>query len=107
MTIHVQRCADCGTVNYPAREICRNCLSDRLAEVEDTGAGQLLAVATLHRSLEPAYDTVLPVRIGTVKLDCGPQVIAFVGDDSASGDCVSLEPMVQPLGQPAWLARRT
>ncbi len=105
MTIRMQRCSECGEVNYPARQVCRCCLSERLAQEEVADTGKLLAVSTLHRSLEPAFEAVLPVSIGTVKLDCGPHMIAFVSDDLAPGDRVQLKPMRNPLDQPTWQAR--
>lgn len=104
MTIRMQCCPECGEVNYPDRQVCRRCLAGRLTEQEVADTGKLLAVSTLHRSLEPAFDAVLPLRIGTVKLDCGPQVIAFVSVDLAPGDRVRLKSMRSHLNQPTWEA---
>lgn len=77
MTIRLQTCAACGACQYPPRDVCRTCLRDELVWTEDSGRGQLVAAATLHRSLDPA--AALPLRIGTVALDAGVRVIAFLG----------------------------
>ena len=77
MTIRLQICAACGSCQYPPRDVCRTCLRDELVWTEDSGRGQLVAATTLHRSLDPA--TALPLRIGTVALDAGVRVIAFLG----------------------------
>lgn len=104
MTMRMQCCSECGEVNYPARQICRRCLAERLTEQEVADTGKLLAVSTLHRSLEPAFDAALPMRIATVKLDCGPQVIAFVSVDLAPGDRVRLKSTRSLLNHPTWEA---
>ena len=79
MTIALQVCAACGRVNYPAREVCRNCLGDRLEFVEMSGAGRLLAQTTLHVSGDPFFRERLPWRIGSVLLDNGAVVLAHLG----------------------------
>lgn len=88
MTIRLQTCAACGARQYPERDLCRTCLSDELIWAEDSGRGRLLAVTTLHRSLDPA--TTLPVRIGAVALDAGVRVIALLGRGVQPGNHVLL-----------------
>ena len=42
--IRLQRCADCGAAQYPPREVCGACLSDRLAwDSADSLPGRVLA----------------------------------------------------------------
>lgn len=91
MTISLQRCADCGTWQYPRRDVCRSCLSDALAMADDPGLGRLLATSDLHRSLEPDLAARLPLRIGTVLLDAGPHLICFVADGLAPDERVTVE----------------
>jgi hypothetical protein len=79
MTIALHVCAVCGRVNYPAREVCRNCLGDRLEFTETSGGGRLLAQSTLHVSGDPFFRERLPWRIGSVLLDNGAVVIAHLG----------------------------
>lgn len=88
MTIRLQTCAACGTRQYPARDLCRTCLRDELIWAEDGGRGRLLAATTLHRSLDPA--ATLPLRIGTVALDTGVRVIAYLGHGVQPGDRIVL-----------------
>ena len=38
----VQRCEQCGTHRFPAREICSNCLSREVAWVKVSGKGEVL-----------------------------------------------------------------
>lgn len=104
MTILLQRCADCGAANYPARAVCGACLSDKLVDREDEGLGVVLAIARLHRSLEPAQAAHLPLRIGTVKLDAGPHVLAILGDEATVEGKVRLEAGRYVRDEPVWFA---
>jgi uncharacterized OB-fold protein len=90
MTIRLQTCAVCGARQYPERDLCRVCLADVLQYEEDDGRGRLLAEATLHRSLDPAFASELPLRIGAVALDAGVRVIALIEADARAGDAVVL-----------------
>jgi uncharacterized OB-fold protein len=104
MSVLIQRCDECGRVNYPARTICRACLSDRLSELGEPGEGVLLATSLVHRSLEPAHAPRLPLRIGTVRLDCGPHVLSFVAENVQPGARVRLSVTRNAGDEPVWLA---
>jgi NAD(P)-dependent dehydrogenase (short-subunit alcohol dehydrogenase family)/uncharacterized OB-fold protein len=71
-------CKSCGTIQYPLREICRNCLSDDLAWRTLEPTGVLLARTRLHHSTEPYFLARVPFEIGSVKLDGGPVALAFL-----------------------------
>lgn len=77
----LQVCGDCGAVQYPAREACRSCLSVSLDWRAQDGAGELIAQTQLHHSHEPFFREHLPWRIGLVRLDAGPTVIAHLHRD--------------------------
>jgi uncharacterized OB-fold protein len=74
----LQVCRDCGTVHYPPQEACRQCLSVRLAWRPQDGAGELISDTVLHHSNEPYFRALLPLHVGSVRLDAGPTAIAFV-----------------------------
>jgi NAD(P)-dependent dehydrogenase (short-subunit alcohol dehydrogenase family)/uncharacterized OB-fold protein len=78
--LHLQTCKDCGTVQYPPREACGNCLSERLQWREQPAGGELLAQSTLRHSNHLYFKERLPWRIGTIRLDAGPTVIAFLSN---------------------------
>ena len=105
MTISVQACTACGTVQYPQRDVCRACLSSALEQRDDSGAGSLLAVATVHRSLEQAFGPTLPAVIGKALLDCGIHVVCFIENGTAVGARITLSAGTNIAGEPIWLAR--
>lgn len=71
-------CGACGTVCYPLRELCANCLSDRLDWQPVGDAGSVLATTTIHHSNEPYFRARLPLRIASVRLDAGPVLLVFL-----------------------------
>jgi len=74
----LQVCRDCGAVHYPPQEACRRCLCVRLDWRAQDGAGELLADTVLRHSNALYFRARLPLRLGSVRLDSGPTVIAFV-----------------------------
>ena len=74
----LQQCKDCGTVQYPPREACQKCLSTRILWKAQADGGELLARTVLHHSNDLFFRERLPWRLGLVKLDCGPTVVAHL-----------------------------
>ena len=80
--IRLQRCADCGAAQYPPREVCGACLSDRLDwETADCLPGRVLARTVLHHSNEPRFRPRLPLTVGLVQFDAGPVAVCFSRGD--------------------------
>ena len=77
----LQQCSDCGTVQYPPREACQHCLSIRLKWKEQSRQGELLAATVLHHSNDLFFRERLPWRLGLVKLECGPTLVAHLHAD--------------------------
>jgi NAD(P)-dependent dehydrogenase (short-subunit alcohol dehydrogenase family)/uncharacterized OB-fold protein len=76
----LQKCADCGTVQYPPREACHRCLSDRLPWQPESGAGVLLSETVLSHSNDLFFRERLPWRLGLVQLDSGPTLMVHLLD---------------------------
>ena len=74
----LQQCRDCGTVQYPPREACHQCLSVHLPWSPQSGKGELLSSTLLHHSNDLFFRERLPWRLGLVQLDCGPTVVAHL-----------------------------
>jgi NAD(P)-dependent dehydrogenase (short-subunit alcohol dehydrogenase family)/uncharacterized OB-fold protein len=77
----LQQCRECGMVQYPPREACQACLSALLDWKIQAEDGQLLADTTLHHSNDLFFRERLPWRLGLVRLDCGPSVVAHLHGD--------------------------
>ena len=74
----LQQCRDCGTVQYPPREACQQCLSVHLPWNPQSGDGELLSSTVLHHSNDLFFRERLPWCLGLVHLDCGPIVVAHL-----------------------------
>lgn len=72
----LQQCVHCDAVQYPPREVCGQCLADKLDWQEQPTQGRILAVSELHHSLEAVYQDRLPWTVASIKLACGPVVLA-------------------------------
>ncbi|HUN44539.1 MAG TPA: zinc ribbon domain-containing protein [Acetobacteraceae bacterium] len=89
--IRLQRCADCGRAQYPPREVCGTCLSERLNwDCGDSLPGHVLARTVLHHSNEPAMRARLPLTIGLVQFDAGPVAVCLLADTIVPGDAVRI-----------------
>jgi len=74
----LQQCSDCGAVQYPPREACGSCLSTQLLWKQQSGRGELLAATVLHHSNDLFFRERLPWRLGLIKLESGPTVVAHL-----------------------------
>jgi len=84
------RCRACGSLRFPPRAWCPDCLSDDLDWVKLSGRGRLLAFSTQ----ETAIRFRAPDVIGLVDLDEGVRVLShIVGDYDALriGDAVAVD----------------
>jgi len=93
----LQQCRDCAMVQYPPREACQRCLSINLSwKTQETG-GELLAQTVLHHSNDLFFRERLPWRLGLIKLDCGPTVVAHLHE--SVGQRVRVRAMLDRAGQ--------
>jgi NAD(P)-dependent dehydrogenase (short-subunit alcohol dehydrogenase family)/uncharacterized OB-fold protein len=93
----LQQCKDCGTVQYPPREACQKCLSPRLPWKGQRSGGDLISETKLHHSNDLFFRERLPWRLGLVKLDVGPTVVAHLHESVK--DRVSVRAMLDRAGQ--------
>lgn len=85
VALSLQHCRDCGSVQYPPREVCGQCLGDRLAWRPTPGTGRLLSRVALHHSLWEYYKRRIveaPWPVASVRLDSGVVVFAHLALES-------------------------
>ena len=100
----LQTCAECGTVQYPPRDACANCLCTDLPWRDVSAMGQLLAETTIRTSTKLYFRERMPWRTGTVQLDAGPVVICHVHGDCDRNGRVRLWNLLDRSGQAVLLA---
>ena len=95
----LQRCADCGTVQYPPRDACVGCLGTDLPWQDMPDGGTLLAETTVRATPRLYFRERLPWRAGSVQLDAGPVVLAHLHGDVARHARVRLTARLDRAGQ--------
>jgi uncharacterized OB-fold protein len=74
----MQRCCTCGHVRYPVSALCPDCLSERTAWVELSGAGEVIARMVFHHVYHKAFASDVPYNVVLVQLDEGPRMFSNV-----------------------------
>ncbi|WP_271605115.1 SDR family NAD(P)-dependent oxidoreductase [Bradyrhizobium sp. CCBAU 11434] len=95
----LQRCDACGSFAYPAREACPSCLSSDLPFVDAPRRGLLLAETTARVPSDVYFRERAPWRIGLVKMDCGPTIVAHLHGDCVEGAAVRMSLQLDKSGQ--------
>jgi uncharacterized OB-fold protein len=70
----VQRCAQCGTYRFPAREICSNCLSRAAEWVAVSGEGEIFSYNVMHQVYHPGFADEVPYAVVVIKLKEGAKM---------------------------------
>ncbi len=87
--LEIQRCERCGTSAFPDRLWCPGCGAGELRH-QPAGPGRVEEQTTLRRP--PAFAPQdEPVRLGTVRLQAGPLIIARLAPGAGAGLQVRLE----------------
>lgn len=100
----LQRCADCGAVAWPPRDVCGACWSDCLEWMPVSPSGVVLAATALHAPLEEFFRARTPWRIGTVRLEAGPVAYAHLHGAVAEGDEIQIEARLDHQGRGVLIA---
>jgi NAD(P)-dependent dehydrogenase (short-subunit alcohol dehydrogenase family)/uncharacterized OB-fold protein len=100
----LQICADCLSVIYPPRDACPSCLSHRLPFKDVSSRGILVAETTVRVSPDSYFRERTPWRVGLVKLDAGPTIVAHLHGDAVEGAHVQLALKLDRSGAPVMLA---
>lgn len=103
--LQLQTCRDCGTVQYPPRDACNECLSIRLRWEDQDGRGELISDTILRHSNDLFFRERLPWRLGMVRLAAGPSVVVHLhGDCGAAPSPVVVKAGLDRAGQAVMMA---
>ena len=100
----LQVCAACGIVVYPPRDACPSCLSSPLPFRDLDARGTLLTETSVRVSPDRYFRERLPWRVGLVRLDVGPTIVAHLHGDAHEGARVRLAIKLDKAGAPVMLA---
>jgi uncharacterized OB-fold protein len=74
----VQRCSACGTMMWPVKPACINCLSPDVEWVQVSGKATLYSFVLMHQVYHPAFATEVPYNIAEVDLVEGLRIISNI-----------------------------
>lgn len=100
----LQLCSSCDHVTYPPREVCPECWSMNLEWKDMPDGGELITETTLRTGFNNYFLERMPWRIGTIKLDAGPTVLAHVHGDVAEYGRVKMIARTDKSGQGVLMA---
>jgi uncharacterized OB-fold protein len=72
----VQRCDNCGEVNWFPRGLCRACSSDRLRWDRSAGSGRVYSFTVVYRP--PFSGLPVPYVVALVDVDGGPRMMTHI-----------------------------
>jgi uncharacterized OB-fold protein len=76
--LYVQRCRDCGTVRFPPRAVCTQCMSSATEWLRCSGRGTVYSFTVTHQNQAPGFREELPYVLAIVELAEGPRVMTNV-----------------------------
>lgn len=76
----VQKCSDCGNIQFPPSPVCTNCMSSNVNWAECSGKAKLWSKVTFHKSYLKPYSDV-PYTVGLAKLEEGHIVTGRLADE--------------------------
>ncbi len=76
----VQRCAGCGALRFPPRELCSACLATDATWQEVSGRGEIFSYNVMHQVYHPGFATEVPYAVVVVKLEEGPKITSNLVD---------------------------
>jgi NAD(P)-dependent dehydrogenase (short-subunit alcohol dehydrogenase family)/uncharacterized OB-fold protein len=101
----LQTCAECGAWQYPPREACERCLSVKLQWKPVAGRGELISDTVVRHSNELYHRERVPFRVGMVRLQEGPMLLALLHEDcGAAPATVRVRAHLDKSGQAALIA---
>lgn len=78
----LQKCAECGHIQFPPSPVCSNCLSKVVQWIPCSGKARLWSKVVFHKQyLEPYPDT--PYSVVLAKLEEGPIVTGRITNENA------------------------
>jgi uncharacterized protein len=98
----VQKCADCGSFQYPPTVVCESCQSRDVRPARVSGRGTLYALTVMHQAFLPIFAEDVPFTIALVDLDDAPgarlltNIVGADPGDLSAGD--PLEVVFEPRG---------
>lgn len=106
----VRKCNECGTLQWPPRDMCGTCQSTSFALTDVPRSGQVYTYTVMYRAFQAWFTDKLPYGVVVVELIPGVRMMGrYIGDPETltCGQHVDLEIQQQEGGIPiaCWKSR--
>jgi len=72
----VQKCDSCGTLRFPAHELCSKCNSETSRWVPVSGRGEVFSYNIMHQLYHPGFASEVPYAVVMVELEEGCKFVS-------------------------------
>jgi uncharacterized protein len=72
----VQKCDNCGTLRFPAHDLCSKCNSTASRWVPVSGRGEVFSFNIMHQHYHPGFAKEVPYAVVVVELEEGCKFIS-------------------------------
>lgn len=102
--LRLQRCAACGSAQFPPRALCTACHAPSPGWERASGRGRIVSHTRVHRPPSPAFKADVPYVVALVALEEGPRIMVNLRGAAAEapriGDAVRIgfDPPAGPHG---------
>ena len=72
----VQKCDNCGTLRFPAHDLCSKCNSTASRWVPVSGRGEVFSFNIMHQLYHPGFANEVPYAVVVVELEEGCKFIS-------------------------------
>ncbi len=79
----LQKCQDCGHLDFMPRHVCPKCWSDAKQWVDAAGTGTVHSFSIVHRAPLPAFRDDVPYVVALIDLAEGPRIMTNIVGDKA------------------------
>ena len=76
----IQKCNDCGNIQFYPRSLCVSCLSENTEWIKANGRGKIYSFTIAHRPARPAFSDDVPYNIAIVELEEGVRLTSNIVD---------------------------
>ncbi|GAA4289019.1 hypothetical protein GCM10022262_33800 [Georgenia daeguensis] len=99
--IRVRECTECGTRQWPPRELCGACQGSSFVPRDVPTTGEVYTYTVMYRAFHPWFKDQLPYGVAVVEVEGGIRIIGrYVGDDPEGLACGQrMEAVFDDLGE--------
>ncbi len=86
----LQKCSNCGHLQFYPRILCTNCMSNNLEWVSSSGKGTVHTFTVVHQNVTPGFAKEVPYIYAIVELTEGVRLTTNIVDCAPAEVCIGM-----------------